>query len=172
MYIYQTPSQHFHKELFVFMQIYLIRDFEVIWSDVANDNYHIFWDTSRWFNKLFFSYCWSRWVKKLFCCPHGGQKDPPKHSYLGTDCLCSLCMCSGWPLLSALFLQLQLCLSNNPNNFTFRNVEWKQSIMSSTHSAGHLDVSETVFMTRPFHLSIFSAPKHRACVLHWLSHKS
>lgn len=147
MYLYQTPSQNFYKQLFVFMQIFLIRDLEVIWSDEAYDNYHIFWDISRSFNQLFFSNCWLNvGEKKPSCCPHEGQKHHRKHSLLGTDCLCSLCMCvlcSGWPLLSTLFLQLQLCLSNNPNNFTFRNVEWKQFIMSSTHSIGHLDVSET-----------------------------
>ncbi len=53
--------------------------------------------------------------------------------------------CSGWPLLSALFL---LCLSNNPNKFTFRHVEWKQPIMSRTHSAGHLDVSSSPYLQR------------------------
>lgn len=139
LYLYRTPSQHFHKQLFVFMQI----SWSVNLSQLMNK-----YISSR-FNQLFFSNCWLNvGEKKPSCCPHEGQKHHRKHSLLGTDCLCSLCMCvlcSGWPLLSALFLHLQLCLSNNPNNLTFRNVEWKQSIMSSTHSKGHLDVSETVF---------------------------
>ncbi len=45
----KTPSQHFHEELFVFMLMFLIRDFKVIWSDVANDNYY---HISRWFNHI------------------------------------------------------------------------------------------------------------------------
>lgn len=79
------------------------------------------------------------------------------------ECLCSLCLsglCSGWALLSALFLQLQLCLLNNPNNFTFRNAEEKQSIMSSTHSVPDIWMrgrERAFFKISPFHLSNFSA---------------